>query len=70
MKEPIVLFDEPEISLHTNYLDELAEAITDVNARLSILISTHSSRLTKNLIIECDTILLYNVKLVNRYSFV
>lgn len=70
MKEPIVLFDEPEISLHTNYLDELAEAITDVNARLSILISTHSSRLTKNLIIECDTILLYNVKLVNRYSLV
>lgn len=38
--------------------------------KTNILISTHSSRLTKNLIIECDTILLYNVKLVNRYSLV
>ena len=68
MKEPIILFDEPEISLHTNYLDELAEAITDVNSRLNVLVSTHSSRLTKNLITASDTISLYNVKLINKYS--
>lgn len=68
MKEPIVLFDEPEISLHTNYLDELAEAMLDVNSRLSIVVSTHSSRLTKNLITSSDTISLYNVKLMGKYS--
>ena len=70
MKEPIILFDEPEISLHTNYLDELAEAITDVNSGLSVLVSTHSSRLTKNLIILSKTISLYNVKLLNKHSLI
>ena len=68
MKEPIILFDEPEISLHTNYLDELSEAITNVNSKLNVLVSTHSSRLTKNLITTSDTLSLYNVKLINKYS--
>lgn len=68
LKEPIILFDEPEISLHTNYLDELSEAITDVNSRLIVLVSTHSSRLTKNLITASDMISLYKVKLINQYS--
>jgi len=68
MKEPIVLFDEPEISLHTNYLDELTDIMLDVNSRLSIVISTHSSRLTKNIIAGSETVTLYNVKLINNYS--
>lgn len=68
MKEPLVLFDEPEISLHTSYLDELSEAIIGVNSKLSILVSTHSSRLTKNLITSSDRINLYNVKLIDKYS--
>lgn len=70
MKEPIILFDEPEISLHTNYVNELSEALLDVNSRLSIVISTHSSRLTKNLITSADVISLYNVKLVDKYSII
>lgn len=70
MKEPIVLFDEPEISLHTNYLDELSDAITDVNSKLRVLVSTHSSRLTKNLITASNTVSLYNVKLINKYSLI
>lgn len=68
MKEPIVLFDEPEISLHTSFLDELAEAIIEANSKLTILVSTHSSRLTKNLITSSDRIYLYNAKLINKYS--
>lgn len=72
MKEPIILFDEPEISLHSNYLDELAETITNVNTKLSILVSTHSSRLTKNLIIGSNTnfLYLYNIKLINKHSVI
>lgn len=70
MKEPIILFDEPEISLHTNYLDELADAIIDVNYKLRIFLSTHSSRLTKNLIKKSDIATLYNVRLVDKYSVV
>ena len=68
LKEPIVLFDEPETSLHTSYLDELAEAIIGVGTRMSIIISTHSPRLTKNLLISNRNTSLYNVKLVDNYS--
>lgn len=68
MKEPIVLFDEPEISLHANYLDELSDAMLDVNSRLSIVVSTHSSRLTKNIITGSETVSLFNVRLINKYS--
>lgn len=70
IKEPIILFDEPEISLHTNYLDELADAIIDVNSKLSVFVSTHSSRLTKNLIKASETVTLYNVRLIDRYSVI
>lgn len=68
MKEPVVLFDEPEISLHTSFLDELACAMLDVNSKLNIVVSTHSSRLIKNLITNSETVSLYNVKLINNYS--
>ena len=49
LKEPVVIFDEPEISLHPNYIDELAENFLQVDSRLRIIISTHSSRLIKNI---------------------
>lgn len=70
MKEPIVLFDEPEVSLHANYLDELADAMMDVGSKLSILASTHSARLAKNIITESETVALFNVKLINQYTHV
>ena len=68
LKEPVVLFDEPEISLHPLFMDELSESVTDAIAKLRILISTHSARLTKNLIMGTEHITLYNVKLINKYS--
>lgn len=70
LKEPIILMDEPEISLHPLFMDELSAAITDVNPKLRVLISTHSARLTKNLITETNGTTLYNVKLINHYSYV
>lgn len=70
MKEPMVLFDEPEIGLHTAYLDELADTMLDVNPRLEIIVSTHSPRLTKNILVGSETASLYNVKLEGRYSTV
>ena len=68
MKEPIILFDEPEISLHTSYLDELADAMVDVDSKLSIVVSTHSPRLIKNLITLSNDVLLFNVKMFGQYS--
>lgn len=70
MKEPIVLFDEPEVSLHANYLDELADAMMDVGSKLCIIASTHSARLTKNIITESETVSLFNVKLIDQYSHI
>lgn len=70
MKEPIVLFDEPEISLHANYLDELSEAMIDVGNKLSIIASTHSARLAKNIITESKNVSLFNVKLIDKYSHI
>lgn len=68
LKEPIILIDEPEISLHNQFIDELAEVICNVTDRASILIATHSSRLTKNVMLGVDSPFLFNVKLVSKYT--
>lgn len=47
LKEPIILMDEPELSLHHTFIDELMDAVFDANNDLSFLISTHSPRLVK-----------------------
>ena len=70
LKEPIILIDEPEISLHPLYMDELSDVIANVGSKLRIIISTHSARLTKNLISDSERISLYNVKLIDQYSHV
>lgn len=70
MKEPLILLDEPEISLHTNYIDELSEEIINVYPKLNILIATHSSRLTKNIIISPNSVYLYNVKQVDNVTII
>ena len=68
MKEPLVLFDEPEINLHPNFVDELSDALLLVDNKLKIVISTHSARLTKNLMTSSKDIFLYNVKINNCYT--
>ena len=68
MKESIVICDEPEISLHTQYLDELAETLLNIDRRTCLIISTHSPRLVKNIVKESRTAMLYNVVLHNKYS--
>lgn len=68
MKEPIILLDEPEISLHPRLIDELSDAIISTNSRMSVLLSTHSARLTKNLIVYAEEIALYDVRLAGKYS--
>lgn len=67
MKEPVVLIDEPEISLHPNFIDELADAIMVLDSKLKPIISTHSSRLIKRML-SFESVTLYNVKLENNYT--
>ena len=68
LKEPIVLFDEPEISLHSKFVDELAAAMLETSSKLCLMISTHSARLIKNLIIQSNDLKLFNVTLLNKHS--
>ena len=70
LKEPIVLFDEPEISLHPSYLDELSDSMIETNTKLCIVISTHSSRLIKNIITKSNDATIFNVKLIDKYSHI
>ena len=67
MKEPVVLIDEPEISLHPYFIDELADAIMVLDSKLKPIISTHSSRLIKRML-SFESVTLYNVKLENNYT--
>lgn len=69
LKEPVVIFDEPEISLHPNYIDELAEDFLQVDSRLRIIISTHSSRLIKN-IMTSEDLCLYRISIKEKHSHV
>ena len=68
LKEPIILLDEPEISLHPSFVDNLSKTIIEHQQDVSFLIATHSSRLIKNLIKNSNTTLLYNIHINNNYS--
>ena len=68
LKETIILIDEPEISLHHQFIDDLAEVICGIDNKSNILIATHSSRLTKNIMIGVDELNIYKVKLVSKYT--
>lgn len=48
MKSPIVLLDEPELSLHHKLIDQLTERLFDCEGKPQFLIATHSPRLLKN----------------------
>lgn len=50
LKEPIIFFDEPEISLHHMLIDRFAERILDSEETLQFVLASHSPRLLKNII--------------------
>lgn len=55
LKEPVVILDEPEISLHMELADRLMEAVFDAVGQMQFILSTHSARCVKNLL-ECEDI--------------
>lgn len=69
MKEPILVLDEPEISLHHNYIDSIYEIIYSNSTNIEFILSTHSSRLIKNILIKnSNKSIIYHVKLFNAYT--
>ncbi|MDE6905885.1 MAG: retron Eco8 family effector endonuclease [Lachnospiraceae bacterium] len=67
MKEPIVILDEPEISLHLGKIDELMEHLFEASGKLQFFLSTHSARCVKNLMEQEEAdVVIYHAALVGR----
>lgn len=69
MKEPVLLMDEPEISLHFHMIDELADVLFMCLDDITVLAATHSARFVKNILIkEQDNCTVYQVYKRKDYS--
>ena len=68
LKEPVVILDEPEISLHNVMIDLLMERIIEASEDLQFFLSTHSSRCVKDIMEEEMDCVIYHVALKGNYS--
>ena len=68
LKEPVVILDEPEISLHNVMIDLLMERIIVASEDLQFFLSTHSSRCVKDIMEEEMDCAIYHVALKGKYS--
>lgn len=50
IKDPIIILDEPEISLHHKLIDQMCERIMRCSGKMQFLSATHSARLLKNML--------------------
>lgn len=69
MKEPVLLMDEPEISLHFHMIDELSDVLFECADDMSIMAATHSPRFVKNILVkEQNNCTIYQVYKRGDYS--
>lgn len=69
LKEPIIVLDEPEISLHYLLIDSLIDKIFQISDNIQFLIATHSSRCVKALLeSEEENSSIYHIVLSGQYT--
>lgn len=68
LKSPIILFDEPELNLHQKYIDDLCDLIIQTDSSVQYIVSTHSPRMTKNIIKSKICVSVYKVLLLNKHT--
>ncbi len=69
IKFPTIIIDEPEISLHHKYIDKISENLINKSKKIQFILSTHSSRLLKNILKEeGDNRKVFNLKYKNKYT--
>lgn len=69
-KKPLIVLDEPEIGLHTQFIEELVECIGDNTSKgLSIFICTHSMQLITGLIKNNINSYIYRMNMYKNYSY-
>lgn len=71
LKEPIILFDEPEISLHHTLIDRLTERIVNSEESIQYILASHSPRLLKNIIRDKHSeSRIFHISNIRDFSFV
>ena len=50
LKDPVVILDEPELSLHHKLIDQMTSRVLGCGSEIRFLIATHSPRLLKNVL--------------------
>ncbi len=70
-KFPTILLDEPEIGLHSEYIEELiGTLLSNKNENSLIMISTHSPKIILEIVNQNKNFQLYKVNRFNDYSFI
>lgn len=67
-KDITIIFDEPEISLHPQYIEELSDNICELSCNNAIILSTHSNHLVSSLIRNYANIFFFQVYNNNGYA--
>lgn len=71
MKSPFIIIDELEISLHHKLIDELSDRIFEASKNIEFLLSTHSPRLIKNIMMkDFGNSCVFHVRAIKQYSFI
>lgn len=71
LKDPIVLLDEPEISLHHIMIDHLVDNIFDTSEKVQFFISTHSARFVKDVMVRDEhNYSVFNATLLEKYTYI
>lgn len=68
--EPFLVIDEPEVGLHPKLVDNLANSINSIEYPVKIMLSTHSSRLIKNLLNKNSHTTMNHISIVNDYTVI
>lgn len=71
MKSPFIIIDEPEIGLHHKLIDELSNRIFEASGNIEFLLSTHSPRMIKNIMVkDFGNSCVFHVRNIKQYSFI
>lgn len=68
LKNPLVIYDEPEIGLHPKFIDILLKNQLHSKRKPQIIITTHSPRVLKNFLKSQSEYFLYHITDNNYYS--
>lgn len=70
LKEITILLDEPELNMHPIFIDKFSDKLYKKDKNVTVIISTHSTRLVKNIITYRDNYNIFHVNIKDNYSYI